>query len=172
MTTYPSLIKLPSTLGSPPSVQNIQTSIRGVQFGLSAGSSLIGGQLVIGPQGYPLAQQGGTVPTATTADTIGNFGDYVLTSTAVSAVFTVDNPVPGTRLRLGLNANPSTAIKFVTPSSNVSFSSTANSNSLTIGSSLFFSAHALELRGDSTAAYRVMSWYSQTGSTILPSYTT
>lgn len=175
MTVFPILAKNPSTLGLLPASQVIQTSIRGSLFGLGVGSSLNGGQTVVGPQSFPLRQEGGTVNTATTADTIGNFGDYKLTSTSVSAVYTVADPAPGARLRLVFACGtPTTAIRLTSVSSAVFFGGLASSTSFAVGvnSSLFLDNGALELVGMSTSQYRVANYHNGYGSTILPTFTT
>lgn len=169
MATYPALA-VSSTLQTSP--QKITKSRFGKEFGFGSTGTLIA--QVDGGTGvpYPLRPEAGAVIAASTADTIGNYGKYSASSTAVSPVFTVADPVPGCELDLVLRANPSTAIKFVTASSNVLFGSSAGNFSLTIGSSLFFDKHSLTLVGMSTGAYQVKAWYSQTGSTILPTATT
>jgi hypothetical protein len=168
MATFPALSSNSTAVGTP---QKIESSIRGQRLGL--GST---GVLITQPENatvaYPLKPEAGAMITATTADTIGNYGGYKLNSTAVSAIFTLAAPVPNGELTLVLNANPSTAVKFVTSSSNVTFSSSANSNSLTLGSSLFFDGHTLTLVGMGSTGYRVKSWYTQTGSSISPTPTT
>lgn len=168
MATYPAL-SVSSTLQGTP--QQIQTSLRGERLGLgSTGAVIAKAEQTQIP--YPLKPEGGATITATTADTIGNYGVYKLNSTSTSPVFTVAPPVPAAELTLVLNANPSTAIKFVTSASATLFGSSAGNFSLTIGSSLFFDKHSLTLVGDGSTAWRVKSWYSQTGSTILPTATT
>lgn len=174
MTVFPILAKNPSTLGLLPASQVIQTSIRGSLFGLGVGSSLNGGQTVVGPQSFPLRQEGGTVNTGTTADTIGNFGDYKLTSTSTAATYIVADPAPGARLRLAFVCNPTTSVKLTSVSSAVFFGGLASSTSLAVAvnSSLFNDNVAMELVGMSTAAWRVAGYHNGYGSTILPTFTT
>lgn len=167
MATFPYLAVSSTLQGSP---QTIQTSIRGQKLGLGSTGPVIS-QADNGVP-YPLKPEAGAMITATTADTIGNYGGYKLNSTAVSAIFTIADPVPNCELTLILNANPSTALKLVTASSNVTFSASAESYGLLAGSSLFFDKHALVLAGMSTGAWRVKSWTSLSGSTILPAPTT
>ncbi len=168
MTTYPALF-VQSTLQGTPQTQ--LTSLHGRQFGL--GST---GTVIVAPDGKgstgaaliptPLKPEAAGMISGTTADVLSNYLPAKLTSTAVSAIFTVADPVPGCSVELVLNANPSTTIKFVTASSNVTFSSSASSFSITNNSSLFFDQATLSLIGMSTGAYRIKSYFNNNGSTL------
>lgn len=179
MTVFPALAVGTTLVQN--SAQLIQVSIHGRRLGLGSSGVLINAPGGISSSAgtemppYPLVPEAGAVITATTADTIGNFGNYSASSSAVSAVFTLADPVPGADLDIQFSAGAgvaTTAVKFVTASSNVNFSSTAGSNVLSINSSLFFGDYAITLQGQSTGAYKVKSYFSRQGSTILPTYAT
>ncbi len=168
MTVFPAL-SVGSTLWGTP--QTIQVSLHGRRVGLGSTGVLINtpgavGSTVGETPPYPLKPEAGAMISATTADVIGNFGSYKLNSTAVSASYTIADPVPGCEVTLIGNANPSTAIKINTQSSNVTFSSTAQSFAIGQGSSLFFDQLAVVLVGMSTAAYRIKAWQNNNGSTL------
>src|SRR5437016_6017487 len=124
MTNFPALFAN-STLVQGNGPQTIQVSIHGKRFGLGSTGPVINNPGAVGSTAgtdqipYPLRPEAGTMIAGTTADVLSNYIPAKLTSTAVSAVFTVADPVPGCVVDLILNANPSTTIKFVTASSNV-----------------------------------------------------
>lgn len=168
MTAFPALFVGSTLQGSP---QTIQRSIVGKRFGFGSSGQLINAPGAVGSTvgetpAYPLKPEAGAMITATTADVIGNYGKYKTSSSSTSPLFTIADPVPGCEVDLILFAPTATAIKFNTQSSNVTFSSSAQSFAVGQGSSLFYDAAALTLVGMSTGGYRIKAWTNNYGSTL------
>ena len=175
MTAWPALFANSTTLETN-APQIILTSIHGRRLGIGATGGLISepglsatSTSVAVQVASPVRVEARGVNSASTADTIGNYGAFKLTSTSTAPTFTIAEPVAGCEVDLQFSCT-SSAVKIQTSALDATFTSSATSLTLNISSSiaLFLNDYCLTLQGLSTGAYKTKSFFSLQGSTILP----